>query len=306
MDRKQKRIVTIVIPVYNSERYLHECINSIMKQSYRSLDIIVIDDGSNDNSVGICEQYIREDKRIRLIKNSHRGVSVARNAGICEAKGYYIMFVDSDDELEENAIQSLINEAEQNEAADIIAGGLVAKYKNGLVKSAASETIYYDIDDMFKREDIGGYSCGRLYKKHILKKNKITFPVGVEVLEDLVFNVRYLIVCNKAIFVPNCKYYYRMRKTSATNRKCFSEPLKAFDEIEKIYNPRSDWYYLYKTIFKHKMVGLKKEKHYRVLRLIKSRTIPFSRKIKSIVIIRATFIYCIYLRMKQWRFKEYD
>ena len=106
-------LISVIIPVYNSEKFLNRCVDSVLKQSYKELDIILIDDGSSDKSGEMCDQYAQMDKRVRVIHQKNRGVSAARNSGLDVAIGDYCTFVDSDDYIESEMYQSMIDIAEQ-------------------------------------------------------------------------------------------------------------------------------------------------------------------------------------------------
>ena len=126
MDEK---LISVIVPVYNVERYLRQCIESITNQSYKNLQIILIDDGSKDNSGKICDEYAEKDKRVEVIHKENTGVSAARNTGLDNAKGEWITFVDADDWVEKNFCEILIKKATENES-DCIACGYNKVYCN--------------------------------------------------------------------------------------------------------------------------------------------------------------------------------
>ena len=101
------KMISVIIPIYNMEKYLDRCINSITEQSYKNIEILLINDGSTDNSLKICKKFQKEDERIKFFSMNHQGVSIARNLGIEKAKGKYIMFIDSDDWIEKDTIKNL-------------------------------------------------------------------------------------------------------------------------------------------------------------------------------------------------------
>ena len=114
-----KKLVTVVVPIYNVERYLEKCLTSIILQTYKNLEVILVNDGSTDNSLNICKEFEKEDSRIRIISQENKGLSVARNVGIENAKGEYIAFVDSDDFISCKFIENLYNESIRNNS-DIV------------------------------------------------------------------------------------------------------------------------------------------------------------------------------------------
>lgn len=128
------KMISIIVPVYNVEKYLEKCINSILGQTYENLELILINDGSNDGSEAICQKYINLDKRIKFITQENYGVSVARNRGLEIARGSYLLFVDSDDWLERNACQVLV-ETINKFKVDVVIFEMQKHYESGKVES---------------------------------------------------------------------------------------------------------------------------------------------------------------------------
>ena len=118
MDKK--KLISVIIPIYNTEQYLKECLDSVCSQSYKDIEIICINDGSTDNSEEITRSYAQQDKRIKLISQKNQGLSITRNNGVSQAQGEYLFFLDSDDTIEQNAIETLYNRAERTQADIVI------------------------------------------------------------------------------------------------------------------------------------------------------------------------------------------
>ena len=213
-------LISIIIPVYNVAEYVEECINSIINQSYLNLDIIIIDDGSTDNSGEICEEIAKKDNRIRVVHQHNKGLSSARNLGMELAKGRYIGFVDSDDLICSDMYEYLFRIMEEN-TADI---GL-CNYKRFTSK--------HDIENIENRGEVfclDSYSallelfkgtgnvkpCAwqGLYKKELLEQ----FPVGL-ICEDREFKVKVLFHSHIIAVGTKIKYFYRVRTGSLTRRK---------------------------------------------------------------------------------------
>ena len=112
-------LISVIIPVYNVENYLRECIESVLNQTFRDFEVILVDDGSTDSSGDICDEYVEKDERVTVIHQKNGGLSVARNTGLSEANGKYVYFLDSDDYISENALATLLNIAE-NDSSDIV------------------------------------------------------------------------------------------------------------------------------------------------------------------------------------------
>ena len=144
----KKDLVTIIVPVYNAENELCRCVDSILAQSYKNLEIILIDDGSKDNSLEICSKYSRKDNRIKIFHKNNGGVSSARNFGLTEASGKYICFVDSDDWLDEQYVEALHEEILKNDS-DIVIGGFSYVYGNKNI-----ECVEQDLKNFINNKDL--------------------------------------------------------------------------------------------------------------------------------------------------------
>ena len=196
-------LISVVIPVYNAEKTIAKCIDSVLAQTYQEFEILLIDDGSTDNSGTICQDYANKDARIRYIKKENGGVSTARNRGIDEAKGEYITFIDSDDWFENNTLETLLSAARKHSADLVIPRTRMVFCKpNGEFEKDVYNDDDFDlvvtkdeIVDSFEklRQSWALYStCGRLYKKSLLIQNNVYFDTTVKVLEDLCFNLNYI------------------------------------------------------------------------------------------------------------------
>ena len=211
--------VSVIIPIYNSQNYLEECLNSVIQQSLQDLEIICINDGSTDNSAKILEKFAQKDSRIKVINQTNRGVSVARNYGIQIATGEYISFVDSDDYLDLDYFEKLYCSAKEHDA-DISAGSILrfkGKKKKYLVKQT-KEIITSDIKRKYKLLKLPhwSFSCGKIYRAKALKESGILFKEGV-FYEDIVFINMLVHKLSKLVVVPNATYYYRIHSSSITN-----------------------------------------------------------------------------------------
>ena len=206
-------LVSIIVPVYNSYRFLSKCLNSIIKQTYADLDIVIIDDGSTDKSGDICDRFAKKDKRIRVFHKENEGVSVARNLGINKARGEYIVFVDSDDWLSFNAIEIMLSDILSTETDLVVCNYVfVTLFKN--VKTINPIKIQqYDIR---KKEDLSLFfnssfswrgPCSKIYKKSIIDEHGILFREGIKYGEDTIFNLNYLMFANKVVYQNKNIYF---------------------------------------------------------------------------------------------------
>lgn len=224
---------TIVVPVYNAEQYIDQCISSLINQSYPNLEIILIDDGSSDKSYEICTKYASVDKRIKLIKNCNHGVSYTRNFGIDIATGKYITFVDSDDWLELEAIKK-VSEIFAREEVDVVQTNLLYctdKLKENRYPQVINDILDNNSFDELKKSIISSYylqkkmknqlgpvRCigGKFYKTSILKENNIHFNNNIYILEDGIFNLNIYDKIKKIYICNYLLYNYRQNPTSTT------------------------------------------------------------------------------------------
>ena len=203
--------LSVIIPAFNAENTLERCIKSILRQSFSDYEIIIIDDGSTDSSREISDLYCRRDKRMQVVHQNNSGVSVARNVGINIASGQYIMFVDSDDEIESSFFAEYI-EAVEKTNCDIIIGG----YTKVSVDESKSEHrpnkqgIYgKEIwEDICREPEQYGYICSKLFKRDIIKKKSLQFRIDMYSQEDFDFCLSYFRYCSKFGFISNAGYQY--------------------------------------------------------------------------------------------------
>lgn len=209
-------MISIIIPVYNVSRYLNECIQSVVNQSYKDFECILINDGSSDGSEMICNQWAQKDSRIKVIHQSNQGVSKARNKGITEAQGEYIAFIDSDDWIAPNYLNELFQPIEKYNV-DLVVCGLQQHYTDSTSKNYSYKTGIIKIEKQFTNEftDINKQfllfgPVIKLYKKSIIQKHNINFPPKYTYGEDLLFNYNYLEYVKTVYIIDQCLYHYRI------------------------------------------------------------------------------------------------
>lgn len=222
----KKPTISIIIPVFNTENFLNDCIDSVLNQSFTDFEIILINDGSQDRSKEILNEYLKGDSRIRVYHNKNEGVSSARNFGIEKSKGDWICFVDSDDYILKNYLSDLFNSAIGE--IDLVIQGFKRKengkeicFDLGTFELEGDKIDYQELFEKIKIFDFG-FSCSKLYRKEIIVKNKISFPLETSHGEDLVFLLRYLPFARKIKFVPIHNYVYRYNSMSLAQK--FQEP----------------------------------------------------------------------------------
>lgn len=224
-------LISVIVPVYNVELYLKECVNSIISQTYRNLEIIMVDDGSTDKSGNICDTF--EDTRIKVYHKQNGGLSDARNFGLKVSTGDYVLFVDSDDYLDLNMIKVLVDNA-INYKVDISICGFSKYYNETKILKCSNETDNYKIDNLRKIEylyDFHHYGVGvwnKLFKKDLLEN--IFFPVG-KVSEDYFVMYKIFYRAKNVYFTGQSLYFYRQRENSITKSK-----KTRFDVLEALNN----------------------------------------------------------------------
>ena len=218
--------LSIIIPVYNSEKYLSRCLDSILIQDCKNVEILLINDGSTDRSKNVCEEYTRKYSNIKLYNQTNSGPSVARNKGISHAIGTYISFVDSDDYVSDNYIQFLVNSIEKFKYPDIIAFNHVKvgieeiNVTNGLSSNRVYE--HEDIVELIKNTSQNPfllYVSMRFIKLDLIKNNNILFDEDIKMGEDTIFNLESFYSAKKIISVDKYLYNYIANPESITNTK---------------------------------------------------------------------------------------
>ncbi|MDU6983133.1 MAG: glycosyltransferase family 2 protein [Terrisporobacter othiniensis] len=214
--------VSIIVPVYNNEEYLDECIESIMNQTFKNIEVILVNDGSTDESGWICNNYAKKDNRVVVIHSENNGVSIARNIGINNARGNYIIFCDSDDWIENDYVEVLYNEIINNNTDAVYCGIYRDVYKDRrLIKNEASgvsRNMYIEKQNLDKylkyifETMLGPFlaSWGKIYDTKIIKENNLQFDSDMIFHEDFDFNIRYLKQCKSIYITKEIKYHFRM------------------------------------------------------------------------------------------------
>lgn len=231
--------ISVIIPIFNVDKYLVRCINSMLRQSYSFLDIILVDDGSTDDSGRLCDEYQKKDIRIRVIHQKNAGLSAARNAGLDIIKGKYVAFVDSDDYVSEDYFEVLMTIMKKSNADLSVC--MSQKFIDGQIlqeeKFDIDQTICYSNEealfDVLYRKNLTLYSWGKLIKASLLKE--IRFPVG-ELFEDVRTTYKIYHKAKKIAFNPVCNYYYYQRMGSIVNSEFNEKKMLQIVASEEILN----------------------------------------------------------------------
>ena len=214
--------LSIIIPAYNMEKYIGSCLESVLccPDECVKMECIVVNDGSKDNTAGVVEEYIKKDNRVKLINKENGGVSDTRNAGISKACGKYIMFLDADDTLVENAWESIENVI-NNRCEDFIAFSYITKYENGnlaseiLPVSADVVTDEKEARELMYANSVFNMCWGKLYKREIILEKKMSFRKGLPIGEDYLFVAEYFGYCKSFYMTKTMILYYLQRTGSA-------------------------------------------------------------------------------------------
>ncbi len=246
-------LISVILPIYKVENYLHKCIDSVLAQTYKNLEIFLVDDGSPDSCGAICDEYAKNDARIKVIHKENGGLSDARNVALDVATGDFIVCVDSDDYIATNHIESLMALITENDA-DVAINGFCSFYEGATPAPKYSEKVYVysgeeSVEMMFYQEHFDNSAWGKMYRTSLF--NGVRYPVGL-VYEDLPTTYKLLIKAKKVAFKNDETYYYLLRngsldsgiinakkvKSAITLLEDMDSNEKAFKNIRKSYECR--------------------------------------------------------------------
>ena len=256
MDEK----ISVIVPVYNVEQYLERCVDSIINQTYKNLEIILVNDGSTDNSGQLCDELAKRDSRIKVIHKENGGLSDARNVGIDVAEAELIGFIDSDDYIDEDMYELLINNLKAANA-DLSMCGHYDVYNN-VPESQVSDKKKWELSPqeaikmVMEAKILSVTAVNKLYKKSLFSELK--FEIG-KIAEDAFIMIKLLDKCNKIVATNEKKYYYVHRENSITTQKFslkFLNVIEAYEqnkeiilekypELKEVAQMRMNWAYFY-------------------------------------------------------------
>lgn len=237
-DLKRKsmtnKMVSIIIPVYNAEKTLQRCVDSVLNQTYTNLQLILINDGSHDRSLEICNSYQKQDHRVIVINKENGGASSARNEGLKNATGYFVEFVDSDDELDLDYIEKMLNYFIDNSDLDLIISSIsiVGNQTRDICFDNSELLNKQDFKKFFNQPNFYGLFSSPCNKIYIRSKIKQFFPLEVHNGEDAIFNVGYFKNCNKIYLAKDLKYNYYYENEGSLTKK-YSEQ-RFYDSLHVI------------------------------------------------------------------------
>lgn len=234
-------LITVIIPVYMVEKYLNRCVDSVLHQTYRDLEIFLVDDGSTDNCGVICDEYAQIDERVRVIHKENGGLSDARNAALDIANGEFIVFIDSDDYVSKYYVENLYH-AISKENADMAFSWFEHVFEDDQRKTIPSAciddtlVIYNDHDCMEKllyQDDVEASAWGKMYRRKIFCD--LRYPKG-KLYEDIPVTCRAIYLSEKIAVIKNVDYYYFQRKSSIQNANFNCRKMDAIAHMDDIYS----------------------------------------------------------------------
>ena len=221
--------ISVLMPVYNSEKFLEETVQAVINQSYTNWELILVDDGSTDNSKKLCDELRKKENRIKFIDKKNTGVSDTRNVALKNAKGQYVVFVDSDDLIHKDYLKLLVNSMNKYNTDLSVCNFIERKISNtGKVEDINIEFCPKEVMEMAEMKDyimdFGNSGLlnplwNKIYKNQIIKDNNITFDEKVETGEDFIFNLQYFRKVKKISFIKDSLYYYIRRNNNSITYK---------------------------------------------------------------------------------------
>jgi len=246
--------VSIIVPVYNSEKFIAKCIESILAQTYDNFELLLINDGSTDNSLKICNEYSRLDKRIKVTTIENSGPSIARNVGLDIAKGELIQFVDSDDYLDNKMVELMVNAIGDKHELAICGYKSVFNNREVTVSPVPGFFGFYEFisnfGEFYKNLQFQ-YLWNKIYLARIIKKYELRFDETTKRGEDILFNLDYLNHCKSIFIIDNPLYYYNHYNlnslTMSYNKNLFEDQQRIFKKV-RLFLKNHDQYESNKTV----------------------------------------------------------
>ena len=247
---QENDVVSVIVPLYNGELYIEKCLQFLLSQTYPKIEVIVIDDGSEDGGREIANRYSASDSRVKVLSKVNGGVSSARNYGIDNSTGKYILFADVDDQIPSNSIEILLSY--MSDKIDMVIGKIEGIETNGKILGIRSEEIHKphiiapDESYGFLPKEQHLSACGVLYKRKVVKN--IRFCEDICIGEDALFHNEIFLQCNKVMMIPEVVYIYLMREGSAFKSSYSPKRFTEIDAWNRICNLYRNNYRAYKAV----------------------------------------------------------
>jgi glycosyltransferase involved in cell wall biosynthesis len=233
-------VISIIVPVYKTEKYIARCLESLVNQTFRDIEIICVNDGSPDNAPAVCADYAQKDSRIILLAQSNQGLSAARNTGLSHARGEYIQFCDSDDYYDTTMCEKLFS-AIVASGADLAMAGTNIVYEDGIPAEPGSEDYYWVkfkglhkiTSEVFQKTNVSVWN--KIYRKKVIDEYDIRFPAGLN-YEDACFSFKYLFVAKYIFYLDEPLYNYIRRTGSIMYISLYEKTPRAIDHVNILYD----------------------------------------------------------------------
>lgn len=251
-------MVSIIVPIYNAEKYISRCVESILGQSYHDFELILIDDGSTDLSLGLCKAFAQKDPRVRVVHQINKGVSSARNLGIRHAHGEYIGFVDIDDYIDKDMLKKMVFQIQNTEAEIIVCDSVAISAGRNVELETISALPGSKILEKSSMQpkillELAGAVWRCFYSTDLIRKNNIIFPRGLKISEDRIFNLYAMGYAKRIAYLKEALYYRTLNEESAVHRYHFNYMeivergrLETIDAIKNAWNDQKEIQDIYK------------------------------------------------------------
>lgn len=273
-------MISIIVPVYNVESFLSQCMDSLIHQTYQDIEIICVNDGSTDYSLDILQRYYEKDKRIKIISRDNRGISASRNEALDIASGDYILFVDSDDWIDEKTLEKALKAILEDDS-DLVLWSYIREFQDrSLPNYLYRKKITWESGKLLCRRMIGpvneelitpqkldsyGTVWGKLYKRELIEQEipiRFIDTTKIGTCEDILFNLEYSLRTNRSVYIPELLYHYRKNRTSFTSKyrenlpRQWKEQYLVMKDILKKYGVFEDYENAYLNRVSLGIVGL--------------------------------------------------
>lgn len=259
VEKEEKPLVSVIVPVYNTEAYLENSLHSLRIQTEERIEILLINDGSTDGSLEICKRFASEDARFRLFSQENQGVSAARNLGLKMAQGEYLQFMDADDVVEPDFVEKLLSAVRKSDSEMAVCAFRQLSSEDGqlmehvtLAEGAYSTEAYIRLIQRKPVAHVIGVLWNKIYLGRIIRQYALQFDTELSLGEDFVFNMQYLAYCNKITIIPDQLYHYTWKRSGSLD--CAEQPVKR--EIQK----RAKLYGAYRSLYSAR--GLAKKQRF--------------------------------------------
>lgn len=220
-------LISIIVPVYNAEKTLNRCVDSILRQTFQNFELLLINDGSTDKSGIICDEYAKQDSRVRTFHKQNEGVSVARNLGIIKSIGKYITFIDSDDEIVKDYLAILYKNVQENDIVFFFSKWI---YKDNSQLEILLDNFNSNEQNVIEKEiallmdnktghDLLGFAWNKMFKLSIIKEHHLEFIENLSISEDEIFTLEYCMYVKQLKVIPFSLYVYYISETGLTYKK---------------------------------------------------------------------------------------